>query len=594
MAEKSESLGEGYLTTEERQFLSDRGIERASNLLMTQAAAKLIVQLGLAPAASTQFVDAVRSYPLNEETDFLEATLEVTAAIDNLRFTLAKRGAATLRAVQQTDMIDTTRAVIEAPRYAIDDVPIESSMSVEAVENTVEAVAAATHGAVVEEELSEDANGQAIKLNKRSHRYMQAVFGEIDDMNLKEGDKCIIAKTLMELRGEPNGVRQYADRTQAVIMMLEGLKDSEIAMHTGLTAQSVAGGFSALIKRIKDQPEFSYHTARTLLQAKRQSHIEISDDETASGNAEMVEDAESNERDDTESQTVSIELKQTARTGILVGAIRRHLRKAGRDHMIELNEKQLEQLIHQVFEMHAATSAVRNDYLRYLSEGVKQPGDSVLNECINNMHQYIAEIVAESSSNVLPITTPTHHKRAAMTPADMPKIHAVLPFVPPRHKSDRAASQPFAHIEVVNGAELVEVPVLVAAAYREEAMSQEVWYKLAHQSIQTASKQLGLNAEESLTLWDAVHFHNKHKENMQRSPATIAVLGVVEKHLIEQPGRLAQFPEIERSLKKFLNNFSSENQLHAIQASLKRDDQTIYDRAAQRYVVAGISEIAKE
>lgn len=557
---KAVENGGDFLNSEERALLACEGAERVVSAYVAHAAGRLALELGLADEIGHPFVDAFRTLVADNETDMLGAAVEIAGAIDRLKETVAKYGGATIRIAQQA--------------------------------SDLEAVAAATETVIDTREPEVEADTpQPLALNKRSLAYLQSVFGDISGLDLKEGDRLGIAQTLNTLRGESTR-RPLDDFTTQFQLLLAGLKDGEIGAHLQKKSGSVATGFSSAMRRIKEQPGYSPEVARQTLLA-RLARGDVDDALVMAEPEPVIEVAEAAADEDYEEVAPAVEarqFKETIQTGRLQGAVRLQLRKAGRDHTVELGETRLKELIDQVFSDGTLPAAVQEAYMDYLATGVPEFGNVALKQCINMMPDAIAAIIGETSTaTVLPITTPTHHHRSAVafSPANMPRKQPVLPFVPPRTNDVAVVPSPDRH-------EQREVLLLVEAAYNESAMSAEAWYKTAYAYIaDEASAQLGLTQEQGLGLWNAVHF-GKGDTHKLRPPETKVALNALQEAMEAAPATLWQhYPELQACLRKLVNPFPPQS-LGAIQRSLKASQADVSDGAAQRYVVAAISELLRD
>lgn len=569
-----------FLTASEQEFIADRGFEQASRVLISQAAARLALELGLGSDAGTTLVDSFRQRALPEGEEALDSAQELTDAIDTLREVLARRGSIVLRAVELAEVAEPSVEIPDTAQAVETDATYEQPSEEKEVTDEIHELPYAQ---------------EPIKLSNRAQRYVQTIFGKFDELNLHEGDKHTLARTFMELRGEPKRGRHFSDLTTELLLMFEGLTDGEIANHSGRKAPSVATAFSQLMKRIQSQPGFSYEAARAALQA-RQSIVSTPYSEKS---IEQVDEELVVVEQDSSSDALAApqkgESKQSLRTGHLKGAIRRYLRKQGHDHMIDLGDEQLSALIEQVFVSDQTISPLRDEYLSYLATGEKQLGNSALRDCIATMDQRIAEILV-SPSNILPITTPVRHHRPNISPANMPKKHSVLPFVAPRSKGGQVSwteKEDVMRAEVVNAAEVLHMSPLIDAAYNEATMTQSVWYKTAYEEINVAAKKLELTEAEASGLWTVVHSDSKDKEREQPSKAAKEALKKLEQRMIDHSERLSQHPEVKSCLRKLVNSFSPQD-LKGIQAALQKEIPDIYEGAAQRYVVAGIAELTRD
>lgn len=108
---------------------------------------------------------------------------------------------------------------------------------------------------------------QPIELNKRSRAYIEAIFGDVNDLDLREDDKLLLAQTLNGLRGKSTRSPLH-DFTDQLHLLFSGLNDTEIGERVGKTRGSVVTGLSVLTKRIRDQPNYSQAIAYKLLAEK--------------------------------------------------------------------------------------------------------------------------------------------------------------------------------------------------------------------------------------------------------------------------------------------------------------------------------------
>lgn len=567
MVEVVESGGQ-FLNPEERALLTSEGAERVASAYVAQAAGRLALELGLADEVGYPLVDTFRTLTTGKTTDTLQAAVEIAHAIDQLKETVAKYGGATIRIARRANDFEQAAATA-------DDVHEEEAL-----------IDSDKVPPVHELEIADD-TPQPLVLNKRSLAYVQSIFGDVSDLKLRDGDQLSIAQTLNALRGE-SARRPLDDFTTQFQLLLAGLKDAQIGEHLQKKSGSVATGFCSAMKRIKGQPGYSPETARQTLLAR------LARGETP--DVPVMPALEAVEEMDDEGDEVAVPVveahpfKETVQTGRLQGAIRLRLRKTGYDHTVALGETRLKELIDQVFSDDTLPASEQAAYMDFLATGVPQFGNMALKHCITMMPDAIAAIIGEASTaTVLPITTPTHHHRSAVTfsPANMPRKQPVLSFVPPRDKEVAIVAAPEHH-------EQREVQPLVAAAYNEKAMSAEAWYKAAYAYIaDEAATKLGLTKEEALGLWGAVHF-GKGDTHKLRPPETKAALDALQVAMEEAPETTwRDYPELQACLRKLVNPFPPQS-LGAIQRSLRANNAELSDNAAQRYVVAAISELLRD
>ena len=576
MVKRAEGIGNNFLNSSERELLASEGAERVMSAYVVHAAGRLALELGLADEVGLPFVDAFRALPTSGTSDTLGAAAEIASAIDRLKEAVAKYGGATIRIAQQANDLEVVAAAVndnDEVAFA-DEAPVAAGAAV---------------GTPKPEAVSDAP--QSLALNKRSLAYMQSVFGDISGLDLQESDRLGIAQALNTLRGESTR-RPLEDFTTQFQLLLAGLRDAEIGAHLQKKPASVATGFSSAMRRIKEQPGYSPEVARQALLA-RLARGDADDAPAVVEHQPPVEAEEEVIDDEYEEAVPAVEarqFKETIQTGRLQGAVRLQLRKTGRDHTVELGETRLKELIDQVFSDGTLPSAVQEAYMEYLATGVPEFGNVALKQCMSMMPDAIAAIIGEAgTATVLPITTPTHHHRPAVSfsPANMPQKQPVLSFVPPRTKGATMAPSPEHH-------EPREVLPLVEAAYNESAMSAEAWYKAAYTYIaDEASAQLGLTPEQGLGLWNAVHF-GKSDTHKLRPPETKAALNALQAVMEAAPDTLWQhYPELQACLRKLVNPFPPQS-LGAIQRSLRANQADVSDGAAQRYVVAAISELLRD
>lgn len=575
MAEKAVDVGDEFLLTEERAVLSSEAVTLAARAHVAQAAGKLAVELGLSPEAGHSLVAAFRTRLTPEVTDQLSAAAELQHALEHLREVTAKYGRATLAAVAHVPQEKVAEAEVarEEVTLVVEGGNLEADTDPDIAEATID-------------------EPVVIQLNKRAEAYLQTIFGDISELELQEADKLTIAKTLNDLRGV-GGSRPLGDMTMQFQLLLAGLKDGEIADHIQKRPGSVATGFSMTAKRIKTKVGYSAESARRTL-LKR---LEVAKARKPLG--EEVPEPVIEETDEVVVEQVGVpqqawQLRESVQTGKLQGAIRLQLRKANHDHTIELGEARLADLITTVFTQDQAPDGVRRAYEQYLATGVPEFGNEQLRAYIHDMPRLIAGVltVPAEVTNVLPLSTPTeHHPTPRATPAVMPRKQTVLPFAPPQNQRHHAEGQENSapHYEQTR-----EVPALVAAAYNENAMSPDVWYKTAYAFIaEEVPQRLGITDAEARGLWNAVHF-SKGDAHKLRPPETQAALHALQAAMEEMDDDdWRSYPELQACLRKLLNPFPPQS-LGAIQRSLQAKDATISGNAAQRYVVAAIYELTKD
>lgn len=579
MAERADGMGNNFLMPDEQEYLAGHGPGLAARSHVSQAAGRLAIELGLSPDAGHSLVDAFRTRDIDNLASPLAAAVEVASAIDRLRDAMAKYGSASIRIAQRAAMFDVEDSADDVLPEAV---PVASVATIQESEH-------------IEEPVGDEAimdTLQPLKLNKRSLAYVQNIFGDVSDLGLLEGQQLLIAQTINNLRGKAT-TSPLHDITLQVQLLLAGLDDATIGQQVNKTRGSVATSFSAATKKIKAQPGYSPESAYGLLAAKL-ARTQGGEPVVLEVRQPVIEEVdEVIEADDEVPVVVEREFKETAQTGRLQGAIRLQLRKADRDHTVELGPVRLKELIDQVFMGDDVLAEAQTAYMEFLMTGVPQVGNDAQRACIVAMPELIVGILTDDRmANVLPITTPTHHHRppVAFSPASMPQKKTVLPFVAPQAQS--SGHHHVAGSEMTR--EAADILPLVAAAYSENVMSAEVWYKTAHAFItEEVPAKLGLSKEEGLGLWDAVHF-GKGDAHKLRPPETKVALHALQGVMEEVPEKSwSQYPELQTCLRKLLNPFPPSS-LGSIQRALQKQDKEIGQHAAQRHVVAAISELLRD
>ena len=571
-----------YLNTSERELVEITP-EMLSRAHAVKEVASLVTQLGLMSEQAQPLVSAFR-IRINQ-LDGVSAD-NIKAHLAEVLGLLSETTAADNHPCTMADRVHVFEADVEAESLPEDREPVlQKELSIDAI--TIDDVASSTT------ENYDESDNQPINTNARSLRYIQSIFGDVQSLNLREVDKARIAQTILELRGQSRTGRTPKDLTPNILMMFEGLKDREIGDEIGVAHTSVAVAFSQLVKRIKEQPGYSAASARLLLEQRLNlQQEEVVGDADNEPPFEFDGYAEPEEKAVIEKKT---ELRPTAMVNQLRGGVRRCLKLKGEDHTVELSDERLLELIATVFADQTHDHLVRDAYMHFLDKGLKEPGNQELANVIHQMPEKIADLLRQPS-NVLSIHSSVHasrHVRPRVTPANMPQRTTLVDFTRPQHQA-KQAGEVLRTTQSAEAIEEIELSPLVKAATQEEAMDQKTWYQASHELINGLPETLGWSANEAQLLWGVVHYDSRGRY-AERPPEVKEVLrklgGLVSEREAE---RLQAFPDMQSSIRMLVSSAFGVKTLDDIEKALHRRNPALYTQAAQRYVVAAISELVRE
>lgn len=584
MAERETIRHDELLMPAEREALQGDGIERTARAVVSEAVARFVGVLGLSGAASHEVVNAFRDLSLGDRHEALVSAVDMVEKVDQLAATISRRGAVALRAMAHDNIpaeANSASDVVEAPVV----VPAEAAVVIEdeqvVYEQAVEEVA------VPETALEDSSDNQErpIQLNNRSLRYIQSIFGDISSLDLQEHHKSAIAYTIDELRGAPRS-RNFTSVTPQLLLMFAGLGDDEIGAHESIqkTRTAISVARSAAAKRIKDQPDYSPESARVRL--LRNTGIDVEQPITGEQAEERELEGDTNESQEELADTpVHIELTDTPEVGKLRGHIRRILKKNGQNHLIELDNERMSALIEELL---GDDDAYKEHYIKYLRSGVPPTYESGFTTLITSMAQKIATHVAASAH-------PHHrHHSASHNEGRLENVASVSPLMMPQQRPRLIPVITESTVEELESAPDSELSPLLRAALEPVTMSDTEWFIEARGALSRLSESPDWSRDEVSLLWNMVHFGKKHL--YQRStPATEEIRRKLAAVMEEQDDdRFNDIRDVKASIVTFLNTSYGVKNLDDIQHNLKRKNPAIADGAAQRYVVAGISELTRE
>ena len=590
MAERETIQQSELLTPEEAALLRGDGIERAARAVVSEAVVRLVGALGLDSAASREVVGAFRELSLGAQSEVLSSAADVSEKVNQLTASIARRGAAVLQAVERDDLLAQIVPPAPVPEQALVPQAREVVVAPDAEPLPSVAVAPQEDAAEAEPEVeATDDQERPIELNKRSLSYVQAVFGDVSSLDLREKHKSLIAHTIDELRGvgRPGSDARLLAIAPQLLLMFAGLKDKEIGAqdHIRKTATAVSVSTSAGVRRIKERQDYSVEKARAVLAY----NLGLGDIQPEAPIQKVTEIEEAVEEEGVPeapvTETSAIQLEDTPELGKLRGEVRRILKRNGQNHLIDLDAGYLSQLIDEIL---VGQEAYKEAYVTYMQRGVRTLYDTDFARVIHSMPQKIASELAKKAAVV--------HHRPTTHQNDSPAhgIASVSPLIMARQRSSMTPVIVEAAVKEETIAPEVEMHALVRAAIEPETMSEHEWFSEARGALAEACQVMGWTADETSLLWNMVHFDKRHLYK-RRTPATEEIRHKLFT-LMEAADdeRFEELRDVKASLTMLLNAAFGIKDLDDIQHSLKRKNPAITEGAAQRYVVAGICELTRD